>query len=629
MLSFFVTPNILIECSRLHKTASQHVDRLSVAYNDMEKSILHCRVLVYRSSTFLSTFRGFKHMDSSNDVEECFHRAFSYLHDDIIPFLQDMVAASNKDAGDLSEADRLTSVPTSSFGKSGTISKSWGKATAKSCAEDVLLLSVSLALLQAKMCYFAGDCIRAIATLRYIEDEIASMEEILPSLKKSVIAQLHNNMACVHMKSGKWTLCEFHINKSIINSAALSEQSAKQSELPPSSEAVSVPVSASALLHSSDGDSTKCRFPLSLPCDSYRLSVTLYNKALLSLRGGRPMEAFTAFQIAARCSVISGKPFIWIRMAECSIHQDLLEKDDRADKTPLTAESLISTKLFPSLRSPRISLSIFDPDQRRSANTQAGSPMSLFSAVSYLQHALITISGKFGGKNIHVGVQDLQDDKIKNSEADYDEDLLQSVVLKISYVYLKLNEPDNALKYLTEIFSIHESRVIRLARSLGEDLPEEKRQQQDQTLYLAYCYYITALAAAGREEEALNTLAEKRDVLITLVATADVLRSCYVPQYLSAVHNGNSSGSGTPRHMQDNKHLAAITLQVNKAILLIASDELEQAESLIDESLHICQVSGHRGCFHAVRCSLYLCIRRGKNAKALRLLQQFRQAPIL
>ena len=94
-------------------------------------------------------------MDSSNDVEECFHRAFSYLHDDIIPFLQDMVASSNKDAGDLSEADRLTSVPTSSFGKSGTISKSWGKATAKSCAEDVFLL----------WHYYKRKCVTSLGTV--------------------------------------------------------------------------------------------------------------------------------------------------------------------------------------------------------------------------------------------------------------------------------------------------------------------------------------------------------------------------------------------------------------------------------------------------------------------------------
>jgi hypothetical protein len=79
----------------------------------------------------------------------------------------------------------------------------------------------------------------------------------------------------------------------------------------------------------------------------------------------------------------------------------------------------------------------------------------------------------------------------------------------------------------------------------------------------------------------------------------------------------------------EDKHLAATTLQVNKAILLIANDELEQAESLLDESVHTCQISGHSGCFPAVRCLLYLCIRRGKNGKALRLLQQYRQAPLL
>ena len=586
--------------------------------NEIEKYMLCCRIIVYRISTFLSILRGLKHLES--DIDESFYRAFCSLHEDIIPSLQNMV-----DAGDPSEAERI-----SSDGKSNIISDN--KMSARSCTEEVLILSVSMASLQAKICYFNGDCTRAMTILRSIEDEVIAAECVIsPSRKRSITAQLQNNMACVHMKGGKWALCEFYLNKSIANTSAMHEQSVQSDNPSPSSSSTAAHVTAAG--DASDGDTCKHRFPLSLPCDSYRLSVTLYNTALLSLRGGRPVEAFDAFQKSARCSTISDKPFLWLRMAECSICLDLLEKDGaHTDRSPLVAKTLIVAKLFPSLRSPRISLSVFDPDQSSSttANAQANSPLSLSSAVSYLQHALILISGKFVGGNRKSDEQDLKDDTKKmTNEVDYDEDMLQAALLKISYVYLKLNEPERTIQYLKELFSIHESRVIRMARDLGEDQQERKQQQKDQILFLAYCYYITALAQAGKEQEALDTLAVKRDELISLVATADVLRNCHVPRYLSQANYGSGSmNGGNLQHMED-KHLAATTLQVNKAILLIANDELEQAESLLDESLHTCQTSGHRGCFPAVRCLLYLCIRRGKNGKALRLLQQYRQAPLL
>eukprot|EP01036_Dinobryon_divergens_P032124 gene32124-41651_t len=591
--------------------------------NEIEKFILFCRVTVYRISTILSILRGFKHLES--DVEESFYKVYCSLHEDIIPSLQDMV-----DVGDPSEAERTANIP-SSDGKSGIISDSWisrSKKSTRSCTEEVLMLSVAFASLQAKICYFNGDCIRAMTILRSIEEEVIAAECLIsPSRKISITAQLQNNLACVHMKSGKWALCEFYLNKSIANTTAMHEQSAQ----PYSSSSTTAPVTAAA--DTSDGDNCKHLFPLPLPCDSYRLSVTLYNNALLSLRGGHPVEAFDAFQKSARCSAISDKPFIWLRMAECSIYLDLLEKDyEYEGSSPLVAKNLIVAKLFPSLRSPRITLSVFDPDRKSSSNTtaQANSPLSLSSAVSYLLHALILISGKFVDGNRKNDYQHLKDDRKKTNDADCDENLMQAALLKISYVYLKLNEPERTVKYLKELFSIHESRVIRMARDLGGDRQEGKQQQKDQNLFLAYCYYITALAQTGREQEALDTLVAKRDELLYLVATADVLKNCHVPRYLSAAHYGScsSSSNGTQQHLED-KHLAATTLQVNKAILLIANDELEQAESLLDESLHACQTSGHYGCFPAVRCLLYLCIRRGKNGKALRLLQQYRQAPLL
>ena len=314
-------------------------------------------------------------------------------------------------------------------------------------------------------------------------------------------------------------------------------------------------------------------------------------------------------------------------MAECCIYHDLQRKDSslNGSENDLTKTSAISlaaklttARLFPSLRSPRLVLNIYDPERLQRDDKNSNSLLTLRCAARYLAKAKEILIGRdIANHDDYTGSSNFKDKKSRRNGNKCDEDLLQSVLLRTAYVYLTLDEPSLALQHLKSFFSCYDSINLSLYdddESYQQSQSEQARQ--DRNYFLAHFYYLTALTQLGREREAAEFLEQRKHELISVVAASDVLRSCHMPAYLSAAAG-------------DCRHLAAMTLQVNKAVLLITQDELELAEKLLEEILNLCACGGHSGCFPAVRCLLYIYVRQGRNGKVLRLLQRYRQVPIL
>lgn len=469
---------------------------------------------------------------------------------------------------------------------------------------NVRCLAIEVGAMQAKYFYFRGDVDTAVSILTALTSATTGGSS---SSSSPELALLFNNFACLYIKSKRWILAECYLNRIVAMNIDLSKTSTHS--LDPEEGG-------------SDAIGTKA--PLLLSSSNYRLAACLYNRGLVLLQSGRVTEAYSSFQKAGRCSSIERRPFLWIRMAECCIRYHLQQEDALIARSPASHDSssqssqpLVDFSIIPSLRSPRLLVKVArtetlltDHVSERDEGALVNN-LNLRSAVRCLLRAL----------------RIERDDCVPPSSSgvsfprqETPSMLMRTILINISFAYLKLNEPENAIRHLEELLpSLEESPSMALADfpvDGDRQLPSQSKNQvsPDQHIFLGYCYYMEALTRVGREDKATEILSTKRDLLLSVTVAGEALRGCHIPRY--------------HRQERQTNHLAAMSLQVNKAMLMIVNDQLEAAEKLLEEAIEQCRCCpGHRDCFPVVRNLLYLYLRLGKDGKLLRLLASYRQSP--
>eukprot|EP00597_Dinobryon_sp_UTEXLB2267_P007045 CAMPEP_0170097134 /NCGR_PEP_ID=MMETSP0019_2-20121128/29037_1 /TAXON_ID=98059 /ORGANISM="Dinobryon sp., Strain UTEXLB2267" /LENGTH=628 /DNA_ID=CAMNT_0010319331 /DNA_START=356 /DNA_END=2242 /DNA_ORIENTATION=+ len=482
------------------------------------------------------------------------------------------------------------------------------------CSVDICGLGIIVTSMRAKLAYFSGDYSLAENFLRLLE--VLHEKGFDGNAKK---AAYHNNLGCIYMNSSKWILAEFQLSKSLEMLAPNLDNRVECIESIPTQE-------------TDDDEYVRKFFPLRLSCVSYRISVSLYNYGLILLKSGRSAEAFKFFLNSGHCRVFQSKPYIWIRLAECCIHNEVERRMKFTEiknsnlsngyKSPLG--KFITAKVVPSLRSPRIQLKLNDHDlvdiyMDSPTNSEKQKEMSLQNAVIFLTKALeivtITLKEVFESSNgIHNDSSAVNNVKI-------------SILMKLSYLHLKLKDGMSALKFTEQILGAFGTTISELLTqsmpSLSLQPPTQHQLQcskgtphEQQVIFLTYCYHIEALTMLGSESEALDILTSKRSLLMSFIANSDILSQCYNLQHQ------NSNIHVDKRKLEAAmKQMAIMTLQVNCAVVLIVKDQVEMAERLLVELLAASQFMDGVNSLPIIRCLLYVYMRLGKNGKVLNLLQ--------
>ncbi len=180
---------------------------------------------------------------------------------------------------------------------------------------------------------------------------------------------------------------------------------------------------------------------------------------------------------------------------------------------------------------------------------------------------------------------------VSKLESDLTSQLVNEILLRLSFVHLKLSDPVAALESAKHLHT-------RLS-----DVPTSVENYQIK--YLSCSYLVQALCMLGKQNEANEVLKVRLDA----DCTDEALVNCTIPSGSFLRLSFLVPGAGVARAAQ----------QVNKAIVLLLRGYTSAALTIVEASLRMCP-----DYTPAVRCMLFILIRQGRHRHALNVMNVYK-----
>jgi len=314
----------------------------------------------------------------------------------------------------------------------------------------------------------------------------------------------------------------------------------------------------------------------------------LYNMGLALMNSANFVDAFKCFGQALQGSTVNELHLV--RMAECCIQQDYVDKSNAARDQNTNVKSIgrgPSHRIFLGKNPTLVTRSI-------KVNT-IGFEMNLDNAICLLYSAFNLCnshkhhSKKYdwdGEKLLEKGMEKIEIDEDENEG--YKRNLKKHILLQLAYLHLCQENYTACLKNTNEIRSMH----------LGGSDEDKKKK------FLSDTYSVEALCGLGRVDEAITLMGDLN--------------------WISNETSGDSGSAGTwsgdidpPLSDADTMKLGIL---VNRSAVLCLSGKLDEAETMLRQTIRVCP--NHNA---LTRNLIYVLLRQGRSDAALEVLRNHRR----
>ena len=198
--------------------------------------------------------------------------------------------------------------------------------------------------------------------------------------------------------------------------------------------------------------------------------------------------------------------------------------------------------------------------------------------------------------------------------------LENTALLRLTYIYLKNQDPCSALEYAQRLVDQVSSDELSQFRYVYCRCSDRKTLTMYYCFrrYLGYNYYVEVLCQLGKQDKAASFLKTQFDINYP----DSVIGSVYMS---SDLFRGTAA---TPSKLYQSQFklppsIAAMVMQVNKAVVLILRGQYSAAVTILEAILRM-----NPAFMPAIRCLIYVYIRQGKLKQALNVLNLAQKAKI-